>query len=134
MSVEGANNFKERYAPALGVVVAREFSDRLAAYATPIWVHNSAAASDIDRDTFFVGMGGRARVLSTVYVVGEISPRLGGYAPGRPEIGFGIEKRAGLHMFQLTFVNTQGSTFAQVARGGFPDTIYLGFNLARKFF
>ena len=134
VSIEGGNNFKERYAPALGVVVSREVQDRLALYAAPIWVHNSAAAAGADRDTFYVGIGGRVRIMPTVYVVSEVSPRLSGYAPGQHEYGFGIEKRAGAHMFQLTFTNAFGTTFGHVARGGSPDSLYLGFNLARKFF
>jgi hypothetical protein len=81
-----------------------------------------------------VGVGARIRLRRTVYVVGEVSPRLECYAPGRPELGFGIEKRAGGHLFQLNFTNTFATTYGQVARGGFPDTLFLGFNLARKFF
>jgi len=34
----------------------------------------------------------------------------------------------------MSFTFTFSSTFAQVARGGAPTTLYLGFNLARKFF
>lgn len=134
VSVEGADNFQERYSPALGAAVSRMVADRLALYATPVWVHNTAANLDIDRDTFFVGIGGRLRVGSTVYLVGEVAPRAGGYSPGQPAFGFAIEKRAGGHLFQLNFNNGQGTTFAQLARGGFPDSLYLGFNLARKFF
>jgi hypothetical protein len=37
-------------------------------------------------------------------------------------------------MFQLNFGNSLAGTYSQIAQGGFPDTIYLGFNLARKFF
>ena len=103
-------------------------------YATPVWVHNTAAILNIDRDTFFVGIGGRVRVSSTVYVVGEVAPRAGGYSPDKPAYGFAIEKRAGGHLFQLNFNNGQGTTFGQLARGGFSDSLYLGFNLARKFF
>lgn len=134
VSVEGPNNFKERYAPALGVVISRTVEDRLALYATPMWVGNSAAAIGEDRNTFYLGLGGRARIRPTVYVVGEVSPRLAGYAPGQVEFGFGIEKRAGAHMFQLTFANTFSTTWGQLARGGNPDSLYLGFNLTRKFF
>jgi opacity protein-like surface antigen len=134
VSVEGADNFQERYSPALGVAVSRIVADRLAVYATPIWVHNTAAILNTDRDTFFVGIGGRVRVSSTVYVVGEVAPRAGGYSPDKPAYGFAIEKRAGGHLFQLNFNNGQGTTFGQLARGGFPDSLYLGFNLARKFF
>jgi len=134
LSVEGADNFQERYSPALGVVVSRMVADRLAVYATPIWVHNTAAIVNIDRDTFFVGISGRVRVSSTVYLVGEVAPRASGYRPGKAAYGFAIEKRAGGHLFQLNVNNGQGTTFGQLARGGVSDSLYLGFNLARKFF
>jgi Membrane bound beta barrel domain (DUF5777) len=134
VSVEGADNFQERYSPALGLVVSRMFGDRLAAYATPIWVHNTAGLLNFDRDTVFVGIGGRVRVSSSVYVVGEVAPRAGGYRPDEAAYGFAIEKRAGDHLFQLNFNNGQGTTFGQLVRGGFQDSLYLGFNLARKFF
>jgi hypothetical protein len=134
VSVEGTDNFQEHYSPALGVALSRMFADRLAVYATPIWVHNTAAILDTDRDTFFVGVGGRLRLSDTVYVVGEIAPRVSGYRPDKAAYGFAIEKRAGGHLFQLNVNNGQGTTFGQVARGGFSDSLYLGFNLARKFF
>jgi hypothetical protein len=134
VSVEGTDNFQEQYAPAIGVVVSRLLADRLAVYATPIWVHNTAAILNVDRDTFFVGIGGRVRVSATVYLVGEVVPRAGGYRPDTAAYGFAIEKRAGGHMFQLNFNNGQGTTFGQLARGGVSDSLYLGFNLARKFF
>jgi hypothetical protein len=134
VSVEGADNFQERYSPALGVVVSRMAGDRLAVYATPVWVHNTAALVNIDRDTVFVGVGGRVRVSSTVYVVGEMAPRAGGYSPDKAAYGFGVEKRVGGHLFQINFNNGQGTTFGQLARGGLADSLFLGFNLARKFF
>jgi len=134
LSVEGTDNFQERYSPALGAAVSRMVADRLAVYATPVWVHNTAAILNIERDTFFVGVGGRVRLSSTVYLVGEVAPRAGGYRPDQAAYGFAIEKRAGGHLFQLNFNNGQGTTFGQLARGGFADSLYLGFNLARKFF
>jgi hypothetical protein len=134
VSIEGADNFQERYSPAAGVTVSRTIADRLAVYATPVWVHNTAANLDVDRDTVFVGVGGRLRVSSTVYLVGEVIPRTSGYRPDEAAFGFAIEKRAGGHIFQLNVGNGQGTTFGQLARGGFADSLYLGFNLARKFF
>lgn len=149
VSVEGTNNFKRNYAPAVGAVISRELARRTSVYATPVWVNNTAAALDAiahdrsassgaedhdHRSTFYVGLGARVRVRSTVYLVGEVTPRLGGYAPNTVEYGFGIEKRAGAHLFSLTFTNTFGTTFAQLARGGTANSLYLGFNLARKFF
>ena len=133
-SIEGGDNMTERHAPALGAVVSWTLAERVAAYGVPMWVHNAGPETDVDRDTFLFGVGGRYRVSNTVYLVGEVSPRISGYAPGDPEFGFGIEKRVGGHLFQVNFTNTFGMTYAQVARGGFPDTLYLGFNLARKFF
>lgn len=134
LSVEGADNFQERYSPAVGVAVSRTVADRLAVYATPIWVHNTAALLSVDRDTTMLGIGGRVRVSATVYLVGEVIPRVAGYSPDKPAYGFAVEKRAGGHMFQLNFNNGQGTTFGQLARGGFADSLYLGFNLARKFY
>lgn len=134
VSAEGVDNFTEQRAPALGAIVSRSVSDRIAIYAAPIWVHNTGPLGQVTRDTAFIGVGGRLRVGATVYLVGDVSPRIGGHAPGPPEFGFGIEKRAGRHLFQLNFTNTLGTTFGQTARGGSPTAIYLGFNLARKFF
>ena len=133
-SVEGSNNFRIRREPGIGVIVSRAFAERVALYAMPMWVHNTAAEAGSQQDTTFVGLGARALLGHRTYLVAEVSPRVSGYTPGDPEYGFGIEKRVGGHDFQLNFTNTQATTFGQVARGGFPNTLYLGFNLARKFF
>jgi hypothetical protein len=133
-SVEGANNFQERRAPGVGVIVGRSFGHRAAAYVSPMRVHNTAALLGEDQDTWFIGLGGRCRIRPTIYVVGEVAPRVDGFAPGKAAYGFGIEKRAGGHLFQLNFNNGHGSTLAQVARGGNPGQLYLGFNISRKFF
>jgi hypothetical protein len=134
VSVEGANNFKTRYAPALGAVLSRTMRGRLAMYASPIWVHNTAALLGVTRETFFLGLGGQLRLSRRSYLVGETSPRVSGYAQGDPEFAFGIEERVGGHVFLLGFSNSTGSTYGQIARGGLPSSIYMGFNLGRKFF
>ena len=51
-----------------------------------------------------------------------------------PQFAFAIEKRVGGHVFALTFTNNPGTTFGQIAQGGNPNTLNLGFNLTRKFF
>ncbi len=135
VSVEGTDNFSENFSPALGAVISHTSRERLALYAMPMWVHNSAPFDDgATRDTFIFGIGGRWRIGQRVYVVAEVTPRLAGYEPGDPEYSFGIEKRAGGHMFQLTFSNSFSTTFGQLARGGTPSALYLGFNLGRKFY
>jgi len=134
VSIEGTNNFQEQFAPAVGASISRTIGDFLALYAVPTWVNNTAASFGGDRNTTYLGVGGRLRIRPTVYLVAEVSPRLSGFAPGKALYGFAIEKRAGLHMFQLNFNNGAATTFAQIARGGQPDNLQMGFNLARKFY
>ncbi len=133
VSVEGANNFRRDRSPALGAVVSRKIAEAAEVYVTPVWVHNTAVGA-VTRETGFMGIGGRVHVRPSMYLVGEVSPRLGGYAPGPAEYSFALEGRVGGHVFQLNFSNTIGTTFAQTARGGSPNSLYLGFNLARKFY
>jgi hypothetical protein len=135
VSVEGTNNFRQEYAPAIGASISRDVAKLVALYAVPMWVHNSGAGTGIMQNTVMIGLGGSVRVRPTTFLVAEVSPRVAGYVIGDAEYGFGISKRVGGHVFDLTFTNTtQGTTFAQMARGGFPNSLYLGFNLARKFF
>jgi hypothetical protein len=159
VSIEGTDNFQEKYAPAVGLVISRRVGSRLALYAVPIIVGNTNASlapieHDHDHDggdddhehaeaetpafekrsTIALGLGGRARVTSSLYLVGEVTPRLDGYRPNEVEYGFGLEKRVGGHAFALTFTNSFGTTYSQLARGGTAGSLYLGFNLGRKFY
>jgi hypothetical protein len=138
LSIEGGDNFSKRYAPSVGASISRQIDDVVAVYAVPIWVHNVAPLlSDITGvkdNSFFIGFGGRLRIRPTVYVSAEASPRVAGLKGNSTEYAFAIEKRAGAHMFQLNFGNSQGTTFAQTAAGGIPDSLFMGFNLTRKFF
>jgi hypothetical protein len=133
LSMEGANNFRRDYTPAIGAVISRKIGDLAALYAVPMFAHNTAIGATT-RETSYVGLGARVRVRPAIYLVGEVSPRLGGYAPGQPEYSFGFEGRVGGHVFQLNFSNTVGTTFKQIALGGRENSLFLGFNLARKFY
>lgn len=124
--------------PALGAVVSRVFGRSGAVNATFAWVNNTnALPSDAvdDDDTILLGIGGRFRLTSTVYLVGEIAPRLAGFRPGTTQGSFGIEKRVGGHAFQFNVSNGLGSTLGQIARGAAgSDAWFIGFNINRKFF
>jgi len=137
-SIDGTNNFRDTYTPALGIAISRTIGGRGALYVEPIWANNSNPAPDElggDNDTFMIGLGARIRVRPTVYVTGEIVPRVAGYDPGVHHASFGVEKRAGGHSFQINFSNGFGTTMGQIARGGFSnDDWYLGFNISRKFY
>jgi len=137
-SVEGTNNFSDKYSPGIGALVSREIGTRAAVYAEPLWVNNTnpGPSEIVDHNsTAIVGLGIRVRVLESTYLVAEVAPRIAGYDPGTTHAAFGIEKRAGGHLFQLTFANNPGTTLANVARGGpSGNNWYLGFNLSRKFY
>lgn len=136
VAIEGTDNFRDRYSPALGVLVSREFTDRAAIYAEPIWVHNTnPLPSELadDNSTFVVGLGTRVRFTNTLYGVFEYTPRLAGFDPADHQVGFAVEKRLGGHSFQINVGNAFGTTFGQMARGG-NDQWYIGFNISRKFY
>jgi len=136
-SIDGTNNFRDSYTPALGAVVSWELGSFGAVYLEPMWVNNSnplPSELEDDNDTFMIGLGARVRIRPTLYVVGELVPRVG-YEPAVNHLTFGVEKRAGGHSFQINFSNGFGTTMGPIARGGTSyDDWYLGFNISRKFF
>ncbi len=144
-TIEGPDNFKDAKSPSLGAIVSRRIGDVAAFYVEPIWVNNSNPLPKevVDHnDTFMIGLAARIRVRPTVYLVGEVSPRVSGYKQGVTHGGFAIEKRAGGHQFQLNFSDAFGTTMGQIARGGpvgpnqddSGHNWYMGFNISRKFF
>ena len=137
VTVEGTNNFRDSYSPAVGAIVSREIGDVAALYVEPIWVNNTNPLPTQlvnNNNTFIVGLGARVRVRPTVYISGEVAPRTG-FKPGVTHGSVAIEKRAGGHLFQLNFSNAFGTTMAQIARGGpVENDWYLGFNISRKFY
>ena len=137
-AIDGTNNFRDSYTPALGLVISRTVAEHAAFYLQPIWVNNSnpdpAELAD-DNDTVLMGVGARLRIRPTVYLAIEGAPRVAGHDPGATQISVGLEKRSGGHMFQLTFTNGVGTTMGQIARGGRnTDDWHLGFAISRKFF
>lgn len=135
-TIDGTNNFKDSYSPGLGAVISRTFKEHWAFYVEPVWINNSnQLPSEVneENDTVLLGLGARIRVRPTVYIAIEGVPRVAGNDPGSHQVSFGLEKRAGGHMFQLTFTNGIGTTFGQIARGGSEDW-HIGFSISRKFF
>jgi hypothetical protein len=143
VTIEGTNNFKDSYSPAIGAIISRTIGTVAALYFEPIWVNNtSTLPSDLvdHNSTMMYGLGARVRIRPTVYLVGEFAPRTGNtdIVPSQPSVthgSFAIEKRAGGHTFQMNFSNAFGTTMANIARGGGEQNDwYLGFNISRKFF
>ena len=150
-ALEGTNNLRQQHQPTIAATASRAFGRALFAYLSPAFVGRTHVADFLagqghdhgileaaeestgHRGSLFVGAGARLRVRPTVYVTAEYSPRVSGYRPNRGAWGAAVEKRAGGHTFQMNFTNSFGTTFGQIARGGSPHDVYLGFNLTRKF-
>jgi hypothetical protein len=157
VSIEGQNNLRQDPQPGASATVSRAVGTRLVLYAVPTYVHNAHTETlrllheghDHDPaepegegdeeeqsdaiDTFFLGLGARARLLETVAVTFEVSPRLAGYTPDTAVWAVGIEKLTRGHVLQLNFGNSFSTTPGMLARGGASGQVYLGFNLSRKF-
>jgi hypothetical protein len=136
-AIEGQDNFRDEYSFVVGGVISRRMGDRGALYVEPIGVFNATPENPTsDRNTFVLGVGTRLRVgQGRTYLVAEFAPRLSGYDGGTSIMTFGLEKRAGGHMFQINLSNAFGTTLTQVGHGG-PAIKHwhLGFNLTRKFY
>lgn len=137
-SVEGAENFSDRYSPAIGATVSWAVRQLATVYLEPVWVGDTNPLPGVlapESDTAMIGAAARIRVRPTVYVLVEYMPRVSGYDPGHNHAAVAVEKRAGRHSFQLNFSDGLGTTMGQLARGGFDDEHwFIGFNLSRKFF
>ncbi len=136
-AIEGQNNFREEYSFVAGGVLSHRMGDRGAVYIEPIFVANATPEfPDSDKNTLVLGVGTRIRLGSSrAYLVAEVAPRVSGYDGSTSLMTFGIEKRAGGHMFQLNVSNAFGTTLTQVGHGGpAAKHWHLGFNLTRKFY
>ena len=156
-SIEGQNNLRLDPQPGVSATFSRLHGTRLALYATPTFIkdahtptlrvahgdHEHEAGDEHDdadavpgedkNNTAFVGLGMRLRVLETMSVVAEVSPRIYGYRPDRAAWNVGVEKLTRGHVMQINFGNSFGTTPGHLARGGSTHDIYLGFNMSRKF-
>jgi hypothetical protein len=135
VTLEGWDNLTEQRQSAIGLVVSKNLGGRAAVYVEPMFVANTNPFETGDQHTVMLGLGTRLRVRPSTYLTAEYVPRLAGYDPNDSQIGFGIEMRAGGHLFQINLSNGWGTTLGQLATGGIDnENWYLGFNLARKFF
>ena len=135
VTLEGWDNLTEQRQSALGLILSRNLGRRAAVYVEPMFIANTNPFSTGDQHTVMLGLGTRVRVRPGTYLTAEYAPRVAGYDPNDSQIGFGVEMRAGGHLFQINLSNGWGTTLGQLATGGIDNNNwYLGFNLARKFF
>jgi hypothetical protein len=134
-TLEGTNNLRAQKSAAFGAVISRKVGRIAAIYAEPIVVVNTSPFDEGENNTVMIGLGGRVRLRPSLYIVGEVTPRVSGYTPGVDQGSIGFEMRSGGHAFQINVSNGFGTTLGQLARGGVAsDAWYIGFNISRKFF
>jgi len=170
-SVEGDNNFSERYTYNLQAMLARSLTKYVNLFFSPaIHINANGSGRFNPRPGFFpqeltdsfrlgnnsgsFGFGVNGRIRPTVSLLFEYTPRVGfklglvqpvfdeqsGELTGfnnhtEAEIGFGIEKRIGRHVFSLTFTNTQATTTSRYNSSNLalpPSKFAIGFNLFRR--
>jgi Membrane bound beta barrel domain (DUF5777) len=135
VTFSGQDNMRDEYQGGFGLVTSKRLGRLVSLHAVPIVLTNANTAGTTDDTTLLLGLGGRVRVLSSVYLLGEITPRLVGFTGGVDQMSFAIEMRPGGHLFQINVSNGWGTTLGQLASGGIAnDRWYLGFNISRKFF
>jgi hypothetical protein len=167
-SVEGDQNFTERYTWNFQAMLARSVTRHVNLFFSPAAHINSnggdrfkeflrgqplAETLRLGQHTGSFGFGVNARVRPTTSLLFEYTPRVG-FKMGQPaaefdssgelvgfrnkseaEIGFGVEKRIGRHVFSLTFSNTQTTTTARYNSSNLglpPSKFTIGFNLFRR--
>jgi hypothetical protein len=138
-AAEGLDNFSQDFSGSVGAILSHKFGQHGAVYFEPIFVSNTNTDPlnvTADDHATMIGVGTRIRLGSgKTYLTAEASPRVEGYDVGVDHVSFGIEKRAGGHMFQFNVSNSFATTLRQIARGGVNSSDwYIGFNLTRKFF
>ena len=154
-AVEGLGNLTDHYQPTIAAAISRALNSAVVLYTMPAYVAHTAAADFLaghgehdehgvpattgtdehasHEDTFMLGFGGRVRLRPSVFVAGEVTPRLAGHDPGRATWGVALEKKTEGHTMQINFTNSYATTFGQLARLGNVHDIYLGFNITRRF-
>jgi hypothetical protein len=135
VALEGQRNMRDEHQGTFGLIASKRIGRRVAVYAEPLLVTNSNLSGDADDTTLVLGFGGRVRVLPSMYLLGEITPRVVGLDNGVDQMSFAIEMRPGGHLFQINVSNGRATTFGQLTSGAISnDRWFLGFNISRKFF
>lgn len=142
-TVEGQQNFTERFTANLVPVVSRAFGDRAEVFVVPTFnlaVPRRTLTSDFAftpgerRDNLVsVGVGASVRIRPQAALVGEWRPRVAGFRGfgTHNTYSFAVQKSTNRHIFALVFSNTQSTTTTRSLTDGLDD-LRIGFNLYRR--
>ncbi len=142
-TVEGEQNFTERFTANLVPVLSRSIGYRAELFLAPVFnlgVPRRTLTSDFPltpgeaRDHLIsVGVGGSFRIRPRTALVAEWRPRVAGFRglESRNAYSFAIQRTTNRHVFGLTFSNTQSTTTTRSLTDG-QDDFRIGFNLYRR--
>ena len=135
---DGRNAFNSRnFKVAAQVILAHRFSRRLSVLVVPAYASNTDHWEEAPQGTFAVGLGGRFMVLEDLSLIAEWVPVRAGYREIANGWGLGVEKRIGLHVFQVFAANSVGLTSSRIVTGGdlrlAKGDFRFGFNIFRTF-
>ncbi len=142
-SVEGQNNFRDRYTGNLVFPVSRSVSSRAEVFVVPMVSFNAnptpkapsefTPPGETRRHLGAVGLGTSLRFRPRSAVVAEWMPRVAGYRgrDSRNTYSFGILRSTNAHVFELVLTNSFATTTSGAVRTGLPE-FSLGFNIYRR--
>jgi hypothetical protein len=121
----------------LQVSLSRQLTKRLSFLAVPSYCTRTDFLAPEPEGTFAVGLGARYLMFANYSLLAEWIPVVAGHRDIENAWGFGLEKKIGLHVFQVFVTNTFGLTASQFVPGGdlrFADfDVRVGFNIFRTF-
>ncbi len=142
-TVEGQQNFTERFTMNLMPVVSRSIRNAAEFFLAPTFnlaVPRRTLTFDFPsspgerRDHLAsIGLGVSVRIRPRVAVVAEWHPRVAGFRnlASRNPYAFAIQRSTNRHVFALVFSNTQSTTTTRSLTDGLDD-FRIGFNLYRR--
>ena len=148
-TVEGQQNFTERFTTNLVPVISRSIGNVAELFVVPTFnlgvprrTLNSVLPPGKDRDLtsgelrdhmVSVGLGASIRIRPRTALIVEWRPRVAGFRRlvSRNTFAFGIQRSTNRHVFGLTFSNTVSSTTTRSLTDGLDD-LRIGFNLYRR--
>ncbi len=135
---DGRSAFNSRnFKVAAQVILAHRFSRRLSVLVVPAYASNTDHWEEDPQGTFAVGLGGRFMVLEDLSLIAEWVPVRAGYREIANGWGVGVEKRIGLHVFQVFAANSVGLSSSRIVTGGdlrlAKGDFRFGFNIFRTF-
>jgi Membrane bound beta barrel domain (DUF5777) len=140
--IDRYENFSNRMAYMMQILVARKFSEKLSLQLAPTLVHyNLVDRANDKNDIFAIAASGRYKITRSLAITGEYIARPLKYTPVQDDyfdvLSIGLDIETGGHVFQLFFTNAFAINEVQLipyTNSSWRDKgIRFGFNISRVF-